>query len=297
MIKKIIPELSPYEKYFLATEAPTKKPWKKVVKLHEDERLKDYNDHASELDQSTEEPDESEMDLVDDNDTDYNSEVQEPENASDNAPAETPNPDDNNGTNPEENLNTPMVTTQDPDTVDVNSNGIPDNQEVNQDANNDVVEPDATDTNDDADTGEGELVSDDQDANYDDQVAGDESDTGGEQTDTPQEGDGSEAPANNLENQLKYSLYRSMKSLYLAVMNYESRCGEMSTTSYNYNLALKTAKNKFNEIEDVLFEYMTVKFKDESYIENMKFYQKCLTAIKFIFKLIRENRMKKDDKA
>lgn len=152
------------------------------------------------------------------------------------------------------------------------------------------VPADDTDT---AGSGEGELAADDNtdfSANIDADDAGD--DGGGEDPGTDDTGDGTAqtGQTNNTENQLKFSLYRNLKNLYITIQNYESQLDEMVASSYNFNMVIKSASNKMANLEDLMYDYMTLRFKDATYIESMEFYQKCLATLELIFELLRSNK-------
>ena len=151
-------------------------------------------------------------------------------------------------------------------------------------------------TDDDTDAvggGEGELAADDNtdfSANIDADDAGDEG--GGEDVEPNDAEDGTSqtGQTNNTENQLKFSLYRNLKNLYITIQNYESQLDELVASSYNFNMVIKSASNKMANLEDLMYDYMTLRFKDASYIESMEFYQKCLATLELIFELLRSNK-------
>lgn len=151
-------------------------------------------------------------------------------------------------------------------------------------------------TDDDTDAvggGEGELAADDNtdfSANIDADDAGDEG--GGEdvEADDTEDGTSQTGQTNNTENQLKFSLYRNLKNLYITIQNYESQLDEMVASSYNFNMVIKSASNKMANLEDLMYDYMTLRFKDATYIESMEFYQKCLATLELIFELLRSNK-------
>lgn len=150
-----------------------------------------------------------------------------------------------------------------------------------------------TDDTDAVGGGEGELAADDNtdfSANIDADDAGDEG--GGEDVEPNDTEDGTSqtGQTNNTENQLKFSLYRNLKNLYITIQNYESQLDELVASSYNFNMVIKSASNKMANLEDLMYDYMTLRFKDASYIESMEFYQKCLATLELIFELLRSNK-------
>lgn len=101
---------------------------------------------------------------------------------------------------------------------------------------------------------------------------------------------------NTLENQLKYSLFKNIKNLYLAIQRYQDRLESISSSSHGYNMSIKVASSKLSDLEEYIFEYMIIKFKDSTYIESMDFYQKCVTTVIEIFHLLGNNKENIDSK-
>ena len=326
MIKKIIKEKTPYEMYFM-TEAPVRKPWKKTVIAKTDKRLAkfDKNIHDSIDDFGLDDPEsnpENEMELVDDADFDQNISDEDLEGLEDEVMD-----DSDSSENPEEtdqNTETDDQTedNQESDTNDVSTDGDSNNEEnfeqnidagsgedqqadqsTEQDQSTDQPEADTgngeTDTGDGddssgSDSGEVTVTPDgaDQEEDFDQNTSDDST-----QPETATATDAATSTTGQQvtdESILKYSLYRNLKNLYVAVQNYQTKFDEYTTTSYNFNMVIKVAKNKLAELELMMYEYMTVKFKEETYIGSMHFYHKCIAAIKMIFNLVKANKVQDD---
>ena len=73
-------------------------------------------------------------------------------------------------------------------------------------------------------------------------------------------GDAQAQTPNNAETQLKFSLYRNLKNLYIAIQNYISQLDDLSVSSFNYSMVIKTASKKLGELKDYMYEYMSQRF-------------------------------------
>ena len=290
-------------------EAPARRPYMRIISAFPDARLKrfDTNMELPPEDDETDTPENNaDLDLVDDTDFSANIGTDEPDEpiAQDDGGLETEPPADAAEPVPE---NDPQEADTQTD-VPAEEPVEPADQPMEGDAAETPDNPDGgleteppADTGTDAPTddtdavggGEGELAADDNtdfSANIDADDAGDEG--GGEDVEPNDTEDGTSqtGQTNNTENQLKFSLYRNLKNLYITIQNYESQLDELVASSYNFNMVIKSASNKMANLEDLMYDYMTLRFKDASYIESMEFYQKCLATLELIFELLRSNK-------
>lgn len=292
MIRKIVREQTPFEKYF--SEAPARKPYMKIVSAFPDGRLKGFDSNIANDEDELEE-DLAGIELDDDDlvdDTDFSDNIDDIDGEEPEQISEEPVDGDN--------VSEPAVTGVEPTTDDSGLDTEPptgDDFAPTDDAPpmNPDTPPEETNTPTDGGAevdGGGELADkppagDDFSANIDDDSSGDDSMT--DNADTSGDG-GQTGPANTIDNQLRFSLYRNMKNLYKAIQSYEERLDELVSTSYNFNITSKIANKKLVELEETMYQYMTVKFKDADYIVSMNFYQKCIATLMLIFELMRSNK-------
>ena len=291
-------------------EAPARRPYMRIISAFPDGRLKrfDTNMELPPEDDETDTPENNaDLDLVDDTDFSANIGTDEPDEpiAQDDGGLETEPPADAAEPVPENDPQEADAQTDVPAEEPVEPTDQPTEGDTAETPDNPdeglETEPPAdtgTDapTDDDTDAvggGEGELAADDNtdfSANIDADDAGDEG--GGEdvEADDTEDGTSQTGQTNNTENQLKFSLYRNLKNLYITIQNYESQLDEMVASSYNFNMVIKSASNKMANLEDLMYDYMTLRFKDATYIESMEFYQKCLATLELIFELLRSNK-------
>ena len=326
MIRKKPKELTPYEKYFM-TEAPARRPYMRIISAFPDGRLKRFDDNMDDPDPEepveNTEPDDVEdtggaedtgaLDLVDDTDfADNMTDDEEPEPEAQNLP-----PEEGLDTEPPaDNAEVPAPEDEaEPAEANVQTNDVP--EEAPADNHPPVEGGDAPVEGDPGEGGleteppvgaEGDVAPTD-DAGGEEAPAGDEGgldtedntdfganmdDGGGDEAPTDDGGGGEEGgtdgAANTAENQLKFSLYRNLKNLYIAVQNYITQLDDMTVSSYNYNMVIKTASRKLGELEEYMYEYMTIRYKDAPYLESMNFYQKCIATLQLIFELLKNNK-------
>ena len=313
MIREIEVKKTPYERYFILTEAPVRRPYMRVVTANPDGRLSQFDDNIEDPDAEAEDN----MELVDDDETDFDANVEDlgeddaeatnvPLEEDEPQPAEnTPAPAEPAVEPPEGNEvdtpNEPTVTAGTPE--DTGAEPAADEGDLATDPpeGNEGVEPidaDATGDEGAGDAAGGDLDTEDPNAggDFDDNIE----DTGDETGTDDAEGgtEGNDAGGNNqqgttpntAENQLKFTLFKNLKNLYLAIKSYEESLDDLNTSSINYNSAIKVANKKLADLEELIYEYMTIRFRDEPYLTSMEFYQKCLVGLQFIFELLRNNK-------
>ena len=301
MIRKIVREQTPFEKYF--SEAPARKPYMKIVSAFPDGRLKGFdsniaNDEDAELEEDLNNIELDDDDLVDDTDFSDNIDDSDETQEQDVEPTESETQPAVTGVEP---IDDDSGLAVDPPTTDdftANDDAISDTPgEVNTDVppeNDGNINVDAS-AGDGGDPGGGELVDeppagDDFSSNIDDSASDDSMSDNSEDAGGDAGGGDQKGPANTIDNQLRFSLYRNMKNLYKAIQSYEERLDELVSPSYNFNITSKIANKKLVELEETMYQYMTVKFKDADYITSMNFYQKCVAALMLIFELMRNNK-------
>lgn len=326
MIKKIIKEKTPYEMYFV-TEAPKKKPWTKTVVAKPDKRLAkfDKNIHDSLDDFGMDDPENSDMDmdLVDDTDFDQNISDEELSDMENEVDSYSDEDLEDTGDDTEADTTTDTdVTTDNTETQDVapqdesnteeedfdsnaeegsgeDSEGTEQDTSAGERGNNTGATEANSDSGGDDNTSENINVTPDGADQGEENFDANATDTSGEAQDANPTDAAAATPATGQpvtdEAILKYALYRNMKNLYIAVQNYQTKLDEYTTTSYNFNLVIKSAKNKLADLELMMYEYMTVKFKDETYIGSMHYYHKCIATIRMIFNLIKANKVQNDE--
>ena len=277
MILKISPNKNIYGKYFLATEAPDDEETVvnddqpkqrrnvKVISVKPSSRGKDFTQVGNPpITADTTEVDDS----IDIDETDY---------TADEAPVQEPTQEEQ----PTDQAQEPQQTEVAPETTEPETQTDPNAEETNTEEPVDQPETGETDNTDftnteedpnTAETGEDGPVTDDtqdftNDTNTDDATAN---------PDTTANNDANKfaPPGVELDSTRKYNLYREYMSLYNACDNYISKLENILRNDYEENQIIRISVNNLREIKDILFDYMTIRFQINTYVQSLLFYQK-----------------------
>ena len=239
-------------------------------------------------------------------DVDIGEEETAPETTTDDTGADEPVTDDNTDYSADDTENTPDTT---PETGDVGG----DNQETGADD-----APETGDETDFSDIGDDPNTTDDtsgagDDTNADDapetgddtdftDAAGDETgvdddgttDAGGEDAANQGTSDEKEKPGVEYDSTRKYNLFKEYMSLYNACDNYISKLENILKDDTVQNQIIRTSVNNLRDIKDIIYDYMTIKYPINSYIQSLLFYQKIKVSIQLIFSLLKNSKNNSD---
>lgn len=270
-----------YGKYFLATEAPDDeevteeqpKPKRnvKVISVKRSNRGKDFSDVVEEPTEEETPEEEVPVEPVEDvaDNTDFSADVEtgdetEPVENEETPPAneevpvepaETPdNAETGEPTEPTENPETP-ATEEQPETIYVTADTADDNTDFSASVD---------------DTGEEAAPTEETPPPQDNT------------TNTP-----NNAPGVDLDSMRKYNLFKEFMSLYNACDNYISKLETVLKNDYEENQIIRISVNNLREIKDILSDYMTIRFRINSYIQSLLFHQKMVAAVQLIFNMLR----------
>ena len=261
--------LTEYEKKYVFTEAPTEKERVNVKRISlraPDKRTYDFRKGADDEpeEDATEEPAE---DVTTDDNTDV---VEDPgDDLTDPAEDEPEVPDEDLDTE-----ETPTEDTADEDivvddeTVETDDLDDTNGEDTGDDPNvNDTEEDDGTD---DIVTDDDPAITDDEadapdDPNTDDQDTGDEN--AGEK-DTDEE-----------EKIHKQNLFKKFITLRTSVENYDAKLSSMIGIDADTHEMITEISEKLRSLAEMMYDYMVLKFKKNSYLESMLFYQRTVAAV------------------
>ena len=188
----------------------------------------------------------------------------------------------------------PDVNTDDPTETD-DTTGDAESIDMNDDsgASDDIVTDDEVPTDDQTgdtpDDGGGESIDmgddsgtsgdivtdDDGDISTDD--ANDDQNAGTDDTDTT---DGESDGDNKNEGIHKQNLYKKFVSLKTSVDNYEHKLSSIIGVDPETHEMMHRITDKMRSLSDMMYDYMILKFKNNTYLESMLFYQRALSATK-----------------
>ena len=106
----------------------------------------------------------------------------------------------------------------------------------------------------------------------------------------PPEGDAAPSappgPGLEYDSTRKYTLFKNFMSLSNAIDNYISKMELKMGDDANRTAILKTATDKLREINDLCYDYITMKFEISSYVQSLLFFQKLIVMIQLVFEMV-----------
>ena len=259
--------MTDFERKYMFTEAPDDQERVNVKRIRlkaPDRRTYDFKKGAGGDDDTTETPDNTEElddtgtsgDTVEDPDVNTNDPTETDDATGD---AESIDMNDDSGASDD-------IVTDDEAPTDDQTGDAPD------DGGSDA---ESIDMGDDSGTS-GDIVTDDDgdistdDANDDQNAGTDDSDT----TDGESDGD------NKNEGIHKQNLYKKFVSLKTSVDNYEHKLSSIIGVDPETHEMMHRITDKMRSLSDMMYDYMILKFKNNTYLESMLFYQRALSATK-----------------
>ena len=74
--------------------------------------------------------------------------------------------------------------------------------------------------------------------------------------------------------------------------NFLEKLRSIVTSNPVDNSVIKVVINNFNDLRDNMYDYMTIRFKDESYVQILIYFETIISIIKLNFELLRNNHIK-----
>ena len=162
----------------------------------------------------------------------------------------------------------------------------------------DTGDDEATDYGGDGDDEEEEPTDDEGDAP-------DEPDTGDDGTDYTDDGDNEGEPtddegetdelemtdAERIEAEKKYKMYTRFIHLYNLLENFKEKTRNIVKPNSVQNSVIKTVTNSFSDLSDILFDFMTIKYKTSSYVKIHLFFETVISVIQLNFELLKNNKI------
>ena len=182
-----------------------------------------------------------------------------------------------------------------------------DPEETGDDANNDDNGEDTPETGDETnfadmgeeDSGDDAPETDDSGDNFADTSGGDDGGDNNDESsaDTAQEeSNEKKKPGIEYDSTRKYNLFKEYMSLYNAADNYISKLENILKNDLMQNQIICICVNNLRDIKDILYDFMTIKFQNSSYIQSLIFYQKMILSVQLIFKLLKISNETKNNK-
>ena len=261
--------LTEYEKKYVFTEAPTEKERVNVKRISlraPDKRTYDFRKGADDEpeEDATEEPAE---DVATGDNTDI---VEDPGD-------DLTDPAEDEPEVPDEDLDTEETPTEDTADEDI----VVDDETIETD---DLDDTNGEDTGDDPnvndteeDDGTEDIVTDDDPAITDDEAdAPDDPNT--DDQDTGDENAG-EKDTDEEEKIHKQNLFKKFITLRTSVENYDAKLSSMIGIDADTHEMITEISEKLRSLAEMMYDYMVLKFKKNSYLESMLFYQRTVAAV------------------
>ena len=251
--------LTPFEKFFLF-EAPLEKPKRKnvkVIKVRGGSRGKDYTqmDEDESSDNSSED---TNNDTSDDN--------------SDNTKDSEDNTDDSDNDEESED-NEDYTSDNDSDNTDDS-----DNDEESED-NEDYTSDNDSDNSDGGDNSDEEEDNEDYTSDGGDDDTGDDSDN--------DSSDSSEDEKNNkIEKLRKFNLFKDFIKLRGTLETYIEKLDSIVSDNNEINSLYKNVTNRFRTLNELIYDYMVIKFERNTYFKSFLFYQRVIATMQFNIDLL-----------
>ena len=261
--------LTEYEKKYVFTEAPTEKERVNVKRISlraPDKRTYDFRKGADDEpeEDATEEPAE---DVTTDDNTDV---VEDPGD-------DLTDPAEDEPEVPDEDLDTEETPTEDTTDEDI----VVDDETIETD---DLDGTNGEDTGDDPnvndteeDDGTEDIVTDDDPAITDDE-ADTPDDPNTDDQDTGDENDG-EKDTDEEEKIHKQNLFKKFITLRTSIENYDAKLSSMIGIDADTHEMITEISEKLRSLAEMMYDYMVLKFKKNSYLESMLFYQRTVAAV------------------
>lgn len=310
IIDKREAELTDYEKqYFPYSEAPdTPRKNVKTIKLKvsdkrhydfrkgaagDDEPAADPTDDApddvdvTDIDDPDAGPEDIPDDTGDDTGADDTTDIDDPDAGPEDIPDDT---GDDTGTDDTGDIDDPDAGPEDmpDDGGDETGDDTGDDSDIVTDDNEDISEDNTgDDTGDDGgdDTGDdGDVVTDDnEDISADDtgDDAGDGQDQNGDDQgdDTGDDGEDGQDDNSSDDKIHKQNLYKKFMNLHTAVDGYTHKLSSMIGVDNETNEMYTSICKRLQELQDMLYDYMVLKFKKNDYLQSMLFYQRSIATV------------------
>ena len=196
----------------------------------------------------------------------------------------------------------PEVSSSDGDTS--NDNDTSDNDST---SNNDDSTNDEDDNNDDNSTSDNDSNSDDDDNTEDGSndmdsdphsVSGDDEDPDASSSDDKSsDNDGKDddkkedKPGTDFENMRRYNLYKKFMTLNDSINGYTDTLDALVYDDDTLNAVTKTASQKLKQLSEIMYDYMTLKFENDSYTQALLFYHEVNAGVRMCFDLLESGNM------
>lgn len=101
--------------------------------------------------------------------------------------------------------------------------------------------------------------------------------------------DDTDNTTDDVDKRKKYNIYKRYLNIYEMTNNFLEKLRSIVTSNPVDNSVIKVVINNFNDLRDNMYDYMTIRFKDESYVQILIYFETIISIIKLNFELLRNN--------
>lgn len=211
----------------------------------------------------------------------------------------------------------PEVSSSDDDTSNDNDASDTDSTSDNDDSSNtkddsnddnssDSADSNNNDDNDDNGSSDNDSTSDDntEDGSNDmdsdpHSVSGDDEDPDASSSDDKSSDDNNgkdddkkeDKPGTDFENMRRYNLYKKFMTLNDSINGYTDTLDALVYDDDTLNAITKTASQKLKQLSEIMYDYMTLKFENDSYTQALLFYHEINAGVRMCFDLLESGNM------
>ena len=170
-------------------------------------------------------------------------------------------------------------------------------------SSSDSDDSDDNDSSDSSDSGSSDSGSSDDDSNSEDgsndmdsdphSVSGDDENPDASSGDDSKSSDNNngddkkeDKPGTDFENMRRYNLYKKFMSLNDSINGYTDTLDALVYDDDTLNAVTKTASQKLKQLSEIMYDYMTMKFENDSYTQALLFYHEINAGVRMCFDLL-----------
>ena len=173
------------------------------------------------------------------------------------------------------------------DTSDDNSDNTKDSEDNTDDSDNDEESEDNEDytSDNDSDNSDGGDNSDEEEDNEDYTSDGGDDDTG-DNSDNDSSDSSEDEKNNKIEKLRKFNLFKDFIKLRGTLETYIEKLDSIVSDNNEINSLYKNVTNRFRTLNELIYDYMVIKFERNTYFKSFLFYQRVIATMQFNIDLL-----------
>ena len=219
---------------------------------------------------------------VSDSNDDENPEVSTSDDNDSSTSTTSSSDDDNDSTSDNDTDNSSSDDTSNDDSSDSSdSNGDQDDNDSSS-SSSDNDDSNSEDGSNDMDSDPHSVSGDDEDPDASSSSDDDSSDKNDGKDDDKKE----DKPGTDFENMRRYNLYKKFMSLSDSINGYTDTLDALVYDDDTLNTVTKITSQKLKQLSEIMYDYMTMKFENDSYTQALLFYHEINAGVRMCFDLL-----------